>query len=124
MNSKNTDTDYQPGGEFSLEYSAGYAVLLCMAFGINGYVYRQMSDDRQGGLAINGGGNRGRVDTIGPYLGFQISPNAAVMVTLLSGARNRPEDTRLWIQAKIPFWPSRRDVFIRHSRSPRGFCKW
>lgn len=105
VNSKNTDTDYKSGNELSLEYSAGYGVLPGMVVGINGYVYRQTSNDQQGGLAVNGNGNRGHVNAIGPYIGYQISPKAAVMLKLQaeSGAHNRAEGTRLWVHAKIPF---------------------
>jgi hypothetical protein len=42
---------------------------------------------------------------IGLYIGYQISSIVAIIVKLQSesGARNRTEGTRLWIQAKIHF---------------------
>lgn len=105
VNSTNRATDYRSGDEFTFEYSAGFIVSPELALGINGYLYRQMTDDRQAGVPVNGNGNRGRVQAIGPYLSFNLAPRMAVMVKLQAeyGARNRPEGTRLWVQTKVPF---------------------
>ncbi|MBB1601296.1 transporter [Variovorax sp. UMC13] len=105
VNSKNRATDYRSGNEFTIEYSAGFVVTPGLALGINGYMYRQTTDDKQAGLVVNGNGNRGRVDAIGPYVSFNITPKVAVMARLQVeyGARNRSEGTRLWLQTKLPF---------------------
>ncbi len=104
MNGTNHDTDYASGNELSLEYSAGYAVQRFLELGVNGYLYRQTSDDEQVGMAVNGNGNRGRVNAIGPYATFFFGPGIFVSAKLQieSGARNRPQGTRLWLQTKIP----------------------
>lgn len=105
FNTKNRATDYKSGNEFTLEYSAGFIVRPGLALGVSGYMYRQTSDDIQGGKPVNGNGNRGRVDAIGPYVSFDVTPKVAIMAKLQveSGARNRPEGTRLWLQTKLPF---------------------
>jgi hypothetical protein len=105
MNTQNDATGYKSGDEVALEYAAGFGVLPGVVLGVNGYVYRQVSDDVQSGTAVNGNGNRGSVDSIGPYVAFQLTPKATIMVKLQSesGARNRPEGARVWIQAKLPF---------------------
>ena len=105
VNSRNKDTDYRSGNEFTFEYSAGYAVLPGLVLGINGYSYRQTTDDRQAGASVNGNGNRGRVDAVGPFASYNITPKWAVIAKLQveTGARNRPEGTRFWLQTKLPF---------------------
>jgi hypothetical protein len=105
VNGKNEDTDYKSGNELTFEYSAGYAITPGVVLGVNGYIYRQMTDDRQGGASVNGNGNRGRVNAIGPFVSFSVTPKVSVMAKLQAeyGARNRPEGTRLWLQTKIPF---------------------
>lgn len=105
VNGRNDDTDYRSGDEFTFEYSAGYVVTPGVVLGVNGYAYRQMSDDKQAGAVVNGHGNRGRVLAIGPYLGYSFTPRFTLIAKLQmeSHARNRPEGTRLWLQAKVPF---------------------
>jgi hypothetical protein len=105
INSKNKETNYQSGDELSLEFSGGYRVSPKLAIGINGYLYRQVTDDKQNGVKVNGNGNRGSVNAIGPYIAYSFTPNLTVIVKAQSefGARNRPEGTRLWVQARIPF---------------------
>jgi hypothetical protein len=104
VNSKNKDTDYRSGNEFTFEYSAGYAVAPGLVLGINGYLYRQTTDDKQGGSLVNGNGNRGRVSAAGPFVSYSFTPKVTVIAKLQteSGARNRPEGTRLWLQTRIP----------------------
>lgn len=102
--SKNEATQYQSGNEFTAEFSAGYRPNPMVAFGLNGYVYRQTSDDTRNGAQVNGNGNRGSVNAIGPYVNFSFIPNFSLMVKLQSefDAVNRPQGNRLWVQAKIP----------------------
>ncbi len=105
FNGRNKDTDYRSGNEFTFEYSAGYAIARGVVLGVNGYMYRQTTDDKQGGAVVNGNGNRGRVNAVGPFVSFDVTPKISVMAKLQVeyGARNRSEGTRLWLQTKIPF---------------------
>jgi hypothetical protein len=104
-NTRNTETDYQSGDEATLEFSAGYHATPAFAFGVNGYLYRQTTDDRQHGVPVNGNGNRGVVNAIGPYLSYSVTPKVTLVLKVQSefNARNRPEGTRIWVQARIPF---------------------
>jgi len=104
-NTRNKDTNYQSGDEATLEFSAGYHVTPSLASGVNGYIYRQTTDDTLNGLAVNGNGNRGRVNALGPYISYSFTPKMTLIVKLQSefGARNRPEGTRFWGQTRIPF---------------------
>ena len=104
INGKNKATNYQSGDEATIEFSGGYRINPGLAIGINGYVYRQTSDDWQNGVALNNG-NRGRVNALGLYISYNLTPRMALIAKVQSefGARNRPQGTRVWLQARIPF---------------------
>lgn len=105
LNGRNEATDYRSGNELSLEFSGGYRFAPGWSAGINGYVYRQTSDDRQAGAAVNGDGNRGSVDALGPYLAWSPAPGIGLVAKLQveSGARNRAEGRRFWLQGRYAF---------------------
>ena len=105
VNGRNRDTDYRSGNELSVEYSAGYRFSSAVAAGLSGYLYRQTTDDKQAGKLVNGDGNRGSVNAIGPYLTYSFNPKFTVTAKLQKefGARNKAEGTRLWLQARVPF---------------------
>ncbi|MES2260253.1 MAG: transporter [Pseudomonadota bacterium] len=99
----NKDNGYSSGDEFTLELSAGYQVKPSIQLGFSGYFYRQATDDTLNGALVNGTGNRGRVNALGPYISYKF--DSFTLFTKLQkefDARNRPEGTRLWVQAKIP----------------------
>lgn len=104
FNTRNNATNYQSGDEATIEFSAGYRPVAPLQFGINGYVYRQTTDDRQNGQVVNGNGNRGRVNALGPYLSYNITPAMPLILKLQFefDAHDRPKGTRLWLQLKIP----------------------
>lgn len=105
FNARNRATDYRSGDEATVEYSAGYRFLPAFAAGVNGYVYRQVSDDLAAGAPAGGNGNRGRVQALGPYVQYNVTPAVALLFKLQQewGARNRPQGTRAWLQLRIPF---------------------
>jgi hypothetical protein len=105
FNTRNKATDYQSGDELTIEFSAGYRPFSNLQLGLNGYIYRQTTDDKQHGLIVNGNGNRGSVNALGPYLAFNVTPKIPVVVKAQFefGARNRPQGTRIWVQTKVPF---------------------
>jgi len=45
------------------------------------------------------------VAALGPYISYNITPTMALIAKIQSefDARNRPQGTRLWLQARIPF---------------------
>ncbi len=105
INDSNASTNYRSGNEFTLEYSTGYRVSPDVTFGVNGYFFRQLTDDIKNDVAVNGDGNRGSVNGLGPFVTYRVSPKVVVMAKLMTefGTTNRPEGTRLWLQTKIPF---------------------
>lgn len=69
FNDKNHRTNYKSGQEFSMDYAAGYSLTRNWQAGVNGYAYRQTTDDKVNGNAVPGG-NRGRAFAIGPYIRY------------------------------------------------------
>jgi hypothetical protein len=104
FNSRNKATSYRSGDEASVEFGAGYRLSPALGVGVNGYLYRQTTDDEQNGVAVNGHGNRGRVNSLGPYLCFNPTPSWSLTAKLQSdfNVRNRPQGTRLWLQLRVP----------------------
>jgi hypothetical protein len=105
FNTRNNATDYQTGDEATIEFSAGYRPFRKLEFGINGYIYRQTTNDVQQGRAVNGNGNRGKVNALGPYLCYNITPKIPLLIKaeFEFGARNRPQGTRIWAQTMFSF---------------------
>lgn len=105
INSKNDSTDYRSGDELTLEFSGGYRFTERLSAGINGYLYRQVSDDRLDGYSVNGNGNRGSVNALGPYVMYRFSKEFAVVAKWQEefGAKNKAEGSRMWLQARLPF---------------------
>jgi hypothetical protein len=104
FNSRNQATGYRSGDEASFEFSAGKRFSPALAAGLNGYLYRQTTDDVVNGRPANGNGNRGRVQALGPYLQYNWSPTVGLILKVQQegGARNRPQGTRAWVQMRVP----------------------
>ena len=114
INTENTATDYRSGNELTLEYSAGYKFLPAMTIGLQGYFFRQTTDDELNGQAtsaVNGRlfgsgiGNRGSANSIGPFLSYRVSPSFAFTLKYQQDfdVKNRAEFSRFWLQAMLPF---------------------
>jgi hypothetical protein len=103
-NTTNKGTAYRSGNELSLEFSGNYRLSESVAVGLSGYVYRQTSDDTVNGMAVNGNGNLGRVNAIGPSMSYNFTPKFAVIAKVQQefSAKNKPQGTRIWLQAKMP----------------------
>ena len=97
-------TNYHSGDEAAVEFSTGYHITRALTVGINGYVYRQTTDDKQNGVSVNGNGNRGSVDALGPYFRYSFTPKIAMALKLQQefDAHNRPQGTRVWAQVSLP----------------------
>ncbi len=114
INTENSATRYRSGNELTLEYSAGYKLTAATSLGIQGYLFRQTTDDELNGLATSasngrlvgsGIGNRGSANAIGPFLSYRISPRFAVTAKYQHDfdVRNRGEFSRFWLQTLLPF---------------------
>ena len=86
INSQNNATKYKSGDEFYFTYAMQQYLSPTFAFGIGGYYYKQVSDDRQNGVVVNtnrsvfpfdplneGAGNRGETFAIGPVVSYNYS---------------------------------------------------
>lgn len=101
VNRENRDTAYRSGQEASIDYGLGYTPRPGMQFGLNGYAYRQVTDDEQAGRRV-GDGNRGQALAIGPFLRFY---GQGWGVTLKwqheTKVENRADGNRLYLQVAI-----------------------
>jgi len=114
INTENHATDYRSGNELTVEYSAGYKPSSAMTFGLQGYFFRQTTDDElneqatsatNGRLFGSGAGNRGSANSIGPFLSYRVSPRFAFTLKYQQDfdVKNRAEFSRFWLQAMLPF---------------------
>lgn len=103
INGRNADTDYRSGDELTLEFSGGYKFAPGWSGGLNGYLYRQVTDDVRNGNTVYG--NRASVNAIGPYVAHAFSKQASIVakIQIESDAKNRAEGQRLWLQARYSF---------------------
>ena len=100
VNSKNHKTDYQTGDEFHADYLLGYH-LNKFKLGINGFVYKQITDDGGSG-ATNG--NKGQVFGLGPAFSYNYKDiDFAVKYQKEFLAENRAEGQKVWFKLAMRF---------------------
>jgi hypothetical protein len=103
FNFENSDTRYRSGQEFHVDYYAGWH-WGNLSFGVNGYVYQQVTDDKANGIRVGSDGNRGRVLAFGPLLRYDIGHMPIVLSWQHeTWVQNRPEGDKLWLKVIIPF---------------------
>lgn len=79
INQKNTHTDYKSGNGFTLETSMGYHINPKFTAGITGYVFKQVTDDKQDGEVYEDG-YRGQVMGLGPYISYRSDAGPALII--------------------------------------------
>jgi hypothetical protein len=103
-NFKNTDTQYQNGMDFHIDWGASHFITKQVQLGLVGYYLEQVTDDF--GAPASLGGFRSRVAGVGPQVGF-IFPVVGMQGYLnLKGywefaAQNRPEGWNTWVTFAI-----------------------
>ena len=104
INQKNDDTNYLSGNELNMDYNIAYSFTKSLQVGINGYTYKQITDDIQDGHAVNGNGNRGQVISFGPTIKYQ-TPSWGVVGKWQheEAVENRSRGNRFWLQATARF---------------------
>jgi len=103
INKKNDATRYRSGNEFNADYNIGYNITKEWQVGVNGYYYKQTSDDVQFGETV-GDGNRGQVFAFGPAIKYQVPGYGFAMKWQHEmKVENRSEGDRLWLQAVYRF---------------------
>jgi hypothetical protein len=103
INATNHATGYTSGDFTHADISVSYPVRANLRLGLNGYLLRQTTDDRRGGIPVGSDGFRGRVDAIGPALQWRIGRSIVDFKALKEfHARNRAEGTSLWLKVVAP----------------------
>ena len=103
MNEKNNATDYKSGSEFNADYNIGYNITKEFQVGVNGYIYKQLTDDEQNGNTF-GDGNRGQVLAVGPSIKYQTPEWGFVMKWQHeTEVENKSKGDRFWLQTVFRF---------------------
>ena len=102
FNAKNPATHYLSGQEAHADYDLGWGMGNGWVVGIGGYLYHQVTDDRQDGERV--ADSKGRAVAIGPSIKYA-SP-AGWFVTAKwqqeTEVRNRPEGNAYWLKLTYP----------------------
>jgi len=103
INTRNNATDYRSGHEFHVEYNLAQH-FGNLALGLNGYYYKQTTDDRLAGAKVGPDGNRGQAFAWGPGVRYQ-HKNVSFVGTYQreTHVRNKPEGNKFWVKAYVPF---------------------
>ncbi|HSV36679.1 transporter [Ramlibacter sp. WS9] len=103
FNGRNKDTDYRSGVEYQHEFALGQH-RGPWTFGLGGYYYQQLTDDKAPGLP---NGNRSRVAALGPVVSFFELGSGLPLVWVHAykefGARNRSQGSQLTVRAAWTF---------------------
>ena len=104
INWENKDTKYKSGNEFHLDALLGYHMGPSWSLGINGYYYKQMTDDTLNGVTV-GDGIRAQVAAIGPAVSYTNAKHITFTAKYHKefSAKYMPEGDRFWLKAAIPF---------------------
>ncbi|GID03022.1 transporter [Pseudomonas sp. 008] len=103
MNKKNDATKYQSGDEINADYNIGYNVTKEFQVGVNGYIYKQVTDDEQFGQTY-GDGNKGQVFAFGPSIKYQ-TPAFGIVLKWQheTEVENKSKGDRFWFQTVYHF---------------------
>jgi len=102
INTRNNATDYRSGNEFHVDYALAQS-FGNWSLGLNGYYYKQMTDDKVAGVKVGPDGNRGQVFAWGPAVRYQYKKlNFVAAYQRETNVKNRPEGSKFWIKAYIP----------------------
>lgn len=101
FNTKNNDTEYRSGNEFLCDYLVGQHVGN-WNFGLNGFIYAQVTDDKLNGADVPD--NKGRNISFGPAIQYNYK-NMFFNVKYQwdSEVRNQPEGEKLWAKFLYAF---------------------
>lgn len=103
FNSRNRDTDYRSGWTLHYEQLLAYSLNDKLQVGLQGFYFKQMSDDRLDGTTYLDG-NRVRGAAWGPQVRYTFKPGVAAVVKYQRevASRNRTEGDRFWLQITFP----------------------
>ena len=110
FNGENSDTDYETGDEFHLEFAALKHVSQEFSFGLVGYHYEQITGDSGSGAVL--GGFKGRVTALGPHVAYTFPINH-IPVTVAArffsefNIKNRLEGNAGYVSFSMPLYVAR-----------------
>jgi hypothetical protein len=103
INLEDTATSYKTGNEFTWEFDGMHGICKQVAVGVNGFLYKQTTDDMLNDLVYNNG-NRGRDFGIGPEIRFNLITHGGFAVKYLRDTmvENRAPTNAFWFQLAVP----------------------
>ena len=103
INSKNDDTDYRSGWTLHYEQLLAYSITDKVQVGLQGFYFKQMSDDELSGDTYLDG-YRVQGAALGPQVRYTFSPGVAAVVKYQRefASKNRSEGDRFWLQFTFP----------------------
>ena len=103
FNSRNKDTGYRSGIEWFADYTLGWGFGNGLVAGVGGYVYQQLSNDKQNGQSIDG--SKGRAMAFGPSVRYTTSNGLMLSAKFERefNVRNRAEGKSFWVRAVYAF---------------------
>ncbi len=101
-NFENDDTGYKGGHELIMDYSLGWAVNERWTLGAGGYLYKQLTDDRQNGQTLND--RKGQAVAFGPSIRYQGKDGwfLTAKYQVESQVENRADGEAFWLKAVFP----------------------
>jgi hypothetical protein len=104
FNFQDGTTKYRSGNELTWEYTGMRAVSKKAAVGVNGFLYKQLTDDQSNGIAVPNGGNRGRDLAVGPEFRYFFGEHKAFAFkyTRDTLVQNKPRGNSFWFQLGMP----------------------
>lgn len=121
INAQNNATKYQSGNEFYVSYALQQHLSESFAFGLEGYYYKQLTDDASNGRTVNttrplspfasedplnqGPGNRGESFAIGPTINYNLTKNVFLNFHFVHDvfAYDRSQKEQFWARAVFKF---------------------
>ena len=102
FNARNPSTDYRSGQEAHADYAFGWGMGNGWVLGLGGYLYRQVTDDRQSGEHVED--SKGRAFAIGPSIKYSSASGWFLTAKWQeeSDVRNRPEGSAYWLKLTVP----------------------
>ena len=102
FNANNPATHYRSGQEAHADYDLGWGMGNGWVVGIGGYIYHQVTEDRQDGDRV--ADNKGRAFAIGPSIKYNSTSGWFVTAKWQqeSDVRNRPEGSAYWLKVTYP----------------------
>jgi hypothetical protein len=110
INLEDTATTYKSGNEFTWEFDGMHGFGKKIALGVNGFVYKQTTDDTLANVITNNG-NRGRDFGIGPEVRFNLIAHGGFAVKYLRDTmvENRAPTNAFWFQLAVPITVGHRE---------------